>query len=271
MAFIDDETSVSDSAPVELYTFTTNQGVFRRTSYDVDVIHGGNTFTAVPMQRTTIDVNADNRAQEVGVDLPASDILVVGHLPVLPGTFTCLLQRKQLVSGEVVTVWDGAVTAITVKDLVASLLIPSTMDSILSAPVPSVYFQTFCNHPLYGVRCQMQRTDFDLATTITAVSGLNVTVASVGGNPDGYYVGGDVLRSADSERRLIRAQAGTTLTLSLPFPATVSLPYAVTLFAGCDHTMKTCVEKFDNGINFGGHPYISVAFVAATRLRETVK
>lgn len=271
MAWIDDEKSVSDSAPVELYTFTTNAGVFRRTSYDEDVIHGGNTFVAVPLMRTTVEVNATSQAQELNVEMLLSDVLVRNSLPILPSTFTCLLQRKQLVSGEVQTIWDGVVTSITVKGLKATLRVPSTMDDALGAAIPSAYFQTKCNHVLYDARCGMVRTNFDLATTITSVSGLTVIVASTGGNASPYYVGGDILRTADNERRLIVAQNGNTLTLNLPFPPTVSLPASVTLFAGCDHTMPTCVSKFANGINFGGHPYISVDFVAATRLREIIK
>lgn len=269
MAFIDDEKSVSDSAPVELYTFTTNAGTFRRTSYDVDVIHGGNTFTAVPMERSSIEPNATDQAQEVTVSLPASDPVVRNHLlGILPRTFTCLVQRKQLVSGEVKTIWDGVVTAITVRDRTAELRIPSAMEDALAASVPSAYFQEFCNHLLYDVRCGIDRLNFDLITAITSASGMTVTVASVGSNPDNYYRGGEVLRTADNDRRTILLQQGNVLTLNAPFPPTVGFPAAVTLYAGCDHTVETCLAKFSNTLNFGGHPYISVRFVAATRLRE---
>jgi hypothetical protein len=64
---------------------------------------------------------------------------------------------------------------------------------------------------------------------------------------------------------------GTTLTLDAPFPPSVTLPAAVTLFAGCDHTVRTCLSKFDNVLNFGGHPYISIAFISASRLTEIIK
>lgn len=271
MAFLDDEKSISSSSPVELYTFTTNAGIFRRTSTNVDVVHGGNTFTAIPITRSQVEGTTTEQAQEMHITLPLSDVIVRNSLPVLPSTFTFLLQRKQLVSGEVETLWDGTVVSIQVQARTATLLVPSVMDAALTSIVPSAYFQPKCNHALYDPRCTKLRTDFDVATTITAVSGLTVTVASVGGNPDGWFAAGDVLRTADNDRRLIKAQVGTTLTLSMPFPPTVSLPAAVTLFAGCDLSMKTCVQKYANGLNFGGHPYISANFVAATRLRESIK
>ena len=30
----------------------------------------------------------------------------------------------------------------------------------------------------------------------------------------------------------------------------------MSIFAGCDRTFETCKDKFSNGINFGGCPYI---------------
>ena len=30
----------------------------------------------------------------------------------------------------------------------------------------------------------------------------------------------------------------------------------VDVFAGCDHTVDTCDQKFDNVINYGGWPYV---------------
>jgi len=271
MAFDDDELSVSDSAPVELYTFVTNTGTYRLTSYDANVIHLGNTYLSVPMVRTSVETDAANMAKEVFVELPVSDPVIRNHLPAMPRTFTLEILRKQLVSGETRVLWQGVVTSITASGLVAKVRSPGLADDALSTPVPSAFFQSTCNHILYDLRCGKLRTDFDLVTTVTAVSGRNVTVASIGGNPDGFFVGGDVLRAADSDRRLIKAQSGTTLTLDAPFPPTIALPASVTLFAGCDHTIRTCRDKFDNVLNFGGHPYISVAFVVASRLTEIVK
>lgn len=268
MAFIDDEKSISDSAPVELYTFITNTGTFRRTSLNADVVYSGNTYTAVPLMRTRVEVNATDQAQELVIDLPASDVLVKNHVPILPDTFTCLVQRKQLVSGEVQTIWDGVVTSLTVKGRTASLRIPSTMDDALAVSVPSAYFQTTCNHILYDTRCGFERGTFSMTTSVVSVSGSTVTVASVGGNPDSWFPGGDLVRLTDSTKRLILRQEGLVLTLSMPLPATVVLPYSVSIAPGCDHTIKTCRSKFSNQLNFGGHPYISPFFVAATRLRE---
>lgn len=266
MTFIDDEKSVSDNAPVELYTFVTNVGTFRRTSLNVDHVHGGNTYTAVPMMRTHVEVNATDQAQELVIDLPASDPVVKGHLPILPGTFTCLVQRKQLVSGEVQTIWDGKVTSLTVKGRTASMRVPSIMDDALATSIPSAYFQVPCNHVLYDSRCRINRGFFTDAANVVSASGSTVTISVVA--TDQSYRGGDIVRTADGESRLIIDQIGAVLTLNRPFPATVTIPYAVGVVPGCDHTVKTCRDKFGNVLNFGGHPYISILFVAATRLRE---
>ena len=270
MAFIDDEKSVSDSAPVELYTFVTNVGTFRRTSLNIDVIHGGNTYAAVPLMRTRVEVNATDQAQEIVIDLPASDAVVKNHMPILPDTFTCLVQRKQLVSGQVQTIWDGLATSITVKGRVASMRIPSVMDDALSTPIPSAYFQVVCNHILYDARCRFSRGTFGMITTVISASGSTVTLSSDGGNQDQWFRGGDLLRVADGTRRLILDHTGDVLTLARPLPS-MAFPYSVDIAPGCDHTIRTCRDKFNNVLNFVGHPYTSVQFVTASRLREKLR
>jgi uncharacterized phage protein (TIGR02218 family) len=271
MAFDDDEKSISDSAPVELYTFTTNGAVYRRTSYDANVIHDGNTYVAVPMMRTSVVVGGADQAEEIFISMPVSDLVVRNHLASMPRLFELEIRRKQLVSGETRVLWQGVVTSITASGLDGKLRSPGLRDDPLAAPVPSAYFQSMCNHVLYDPRCGKLRTAFQVVTSVTSISGRNVTVATVDGKPDTFFPGGDILRSVDSDRRMIKAQAGNILTLDAPFPPTVALPYTVTLFAGCDHSITTCKTKFDNVLNFGGHPYISTAYVFASRLIEIVR
>ena len=54
---------------------------------------------------------------------------------------------------------------------------------------------------------------------------------------------------------LVLEQDGDDLTLVLPFHEDV-LSEDVSVYAGCDHTIATCLAKFANDINFGGCPYV---------------
>lgn len=275
MAFADDEKSVSSSAPVELYTFTLPTITYRLTNYDTDFVFGGNTYSAIPMQRTAVEGSAAEQAQEIVVTLPSSTPVVRNHVfGVIPREMFLEVRRVQLVSGESSVVWDGKVTSVSVGTedgkSVARLRVPSVMDEAMSAQVPSAHYQRLCNHILYDARCRVLRTSFDVVASVTAVSGVTVTVSTVGGNPDAWFRAGEVVRTSDGERRLVTKHFGTTLTLNAPFSAVV-LPFAVTLFAGCDHTVHTCRDKFSNVVNFGGHPYISADFVSLSRLVQAPK
>ncbi len=59
--------------------------------------------------------------------------------------------------------------------------------------------------------------------------------------------------------RTVKGHDGTVLTLTQPFPQGVfpaSGTQAVVLQAGCDKTLKTCVQKFANRTNFRGFPFV---------------
>ena len=64
------------------------------------------------------------------------------------------------------------------------------------------------------------------------------------------------MRTPDNvDHRLIVDQSGDTLTVQFAFfesPAGKNM----SVFAGCDHQLTTCQQKFSNLPNFGGHPYL---------------
>jgi len=268
MAFEDDEESVSASAPIELISFTLPTTSYHYTSHDSDFVFLGDTYEAVPIQRGSIEVTVAEEASELIINMPASLDVVGQHVfGIQPKEFFCRVRRYQQVSGQNVIFWEGNVTSIKVVGRRAEMRIPSLTSEALATQVPSVYFQTECNHTLYDTRCRKLRTDFDTATNVTSATALTVTVTSTGSFP---LVGGEIERTADGERRTIMAVSSTTLTLNAPFPPQ-TLPWAVTLFAGCDHTVKMCRDTFDNVDNFGGHPFIPLSYLTKTLLLERTK
>jgi hypothetical protein len=79
----------------------------------------------------------------------------------------------------------------------------------------------------------------------------------MGGQPSQWATFGEVIRLSDGERRGILDQTGTTLTLDVPFRELV-VGDALQVWAGCDLTIETCLAKFGNVPNFGGHPDIGI-------------
>lgn len=265
MPFDDFELSVEDSEPIELYTFVAPSLTRRLTSYHRDVDFGGNTFLATPTSRSNlqiVDVHEDQF--DATVEVPASDPMAQHYANgVAPREVSCLIQRYQPAAGVALQMWFGYVESLSFKGRMASWRVPSGVAEALELDCPSVVTSRLCQHILYDARCSKLRTDFDVATTVSAISPDGKTITTVGSVPAAisgvaWALHGELLHGPTSERRTITAQpALNQFTLQCEFGGGVggvSIGDAVTIFAGCDHSRTQCRVKFANVINFGGHP-----------------
>jgi hypothetical protein len=262
MTFAADETGLQTSKPIELYTFATPAVTYRhvanrRSSYSF----GGNTYTPLDIDREEIITTpVPNDIPEVLVTMPASAQFVKDNaFGLQPRTMTVTITRVQQISGVGLQWWSGVVAAITVEGRWAKIRSPSSLDDPFKTSLSRVVCATLCNHSLYDARCTIARAGFTVNTTVNgAPVGRTLVVAAIGGNPDQWAKNGEVVHTASGERRAIKSQVGTTLQLSYAFRSIANLD-AVSVYAGCDHTVKTCRDKFANVSNFGGHPRIPIA------------
>ena len=265
MTWLDDERSVQLSRPVELYRFTTPGAVFLYTSHVVDVIHGGETYTALPMGRGNVEISPVDPAQ-LAIKLPVSTglvqhILLGGKPP--PERIDCIVLRYQPTGGSTMQIAEGPVMGWPMRGRECELRVSNRMAEALQTEVGSRRISSQCNHGLYDARCRVDRLDFDWPTTITAIDGRVVSIDTIGALPDDYhlddwFLGGEMVTAEGERRRIVHVVSDPVLlsadvTLEAEFrTATVSM--AVTLYAGCDHSVDTCLVKFDNVVHFGGHP-----------------
>ena len=267
MTFTDVETSVHDGRPIELYRFISPTTTYRYTSAGQTFVLDGEVFQAQPIQRNAMQGASQDDSPtldiEISIDAPVIQDFAFG---VSENSLRMELLRSHGTPATTALQWEGDVTAISVSGRLGRIRVPSRFGSNLVVPVPSVYFQSQCNHSLYDSRCQIARAGFRQATQVDVVNQTSVSVLDVGGQPDQWYQGGELLRSSDGERRLIVSQIGLSLTLNFPF-RTLELGDAVEIFAGCDRTAPTCRDKFSNIENFGGHPLIPLLNVFEAGLR----
>jgi len=79
------------------------------------------------------------------------------------------------------------------------------------------------------------------------------------GSDSGYFDFGLITFTSglnDDLSMEIKAYAVGQITLHLPMPYTVAAGDAYTLRAGCDKSLATCRDRYDNVVNFRGEPYI---------------
>lgn len=271
MAYYDDESSTQLGAPVELYDFTAPTTSYRYTSGPASVVYSSNTYTPVSgLSREAVGTASTQSGTALLVRLAVSSGVVQAFgFGSPPRSLRLRVYRQQPNSGTYQTIWDGAVVACRSLGEVAELRSVSQVGARLSTVLPSLSVQRRCQHFLYDARCKVVRASFEVSTTVSSFAANVVTVASVGGNPDGWFGnGGEIERVSDGERRMIYTQVGAVLTLSAPFP-TLANGDSVKIWAGCDHqhvvTINSsgvqvasghCLDKFNNVQNFGGHPTV---------------
>lgn len=263
VTFDTDEKSIQASQPIELFTFTLAGSVIGAyTSYSRDVVYSGTTYKAKQVRRDSIQIaSADGDVPALLVEVAVNDPVVQAFIGVgvPPQNLQVTVVRLQQLSGATEQQWSGYVTQCSVRARTASLTVTALTDTTISTQIPKVVVARFCNHVLYDQFCTVSRASFLYTTTIASLTGTSLTVPSIFGHPDQFFRYGEVQHVVTKERRTITSQVGTLLMLDVAFPTTVSGAGAdpnLQMFVGCDHAVNTCVSKFNNVVNFGGHPHI---------------
>jgi uncharacterized phage protein (TIGR02218 family) len=132
----------------------------------------------------------------------------------------------------------------------------SPMDS-LDCPLPGFRVGAPCNHALYGAGCGLNPADWATAGVIDSMDGAQVSLSVDPGKSLNWFAGGHLTTGsgADAEWRTILSSDGVVLMLNRPLLA-AQPGDALTAHAGCSHLPEDCRDKFDNFVNYGGHPLL---------------
>lgn len=261
MSYTERETSLSSGQPIECYEFVGTYSSYRYTSGDRNITVNSKLFTPLPIRRTNIKAGThDEDGLDVQLEFPSTSKLAKDHaFAITPPKLLLTIYRVHVgddYNNDYVIYWTGPVSSITVEMELAKVRIPSIFGNALAGEIPSVYYQGPCNHVLFDSGCKLSKAAHSVLTTIVDIEGLSVTIASKGGFPDGYFVGGVLTLTDTNESRMITAHADTLLGLSYPL-GRAAAGAAVQVTAGCDHAFQGhCKSRFNNTINFGGFPFI---------------
>lgn len=290
--FDSDERSSSRNRPIYLFTIVTPTVTYRHTSHPLAVPFGGNTFTPLTIDCGATQLGNDPSVDEQTITLPVSHPLVQSYagtgIPELLVTVT--VQRLQAASGVAQQVFTGTAQSLSLDQYTATIRCPALTADALKIQLPVVGATRICNHRLFDGRCAPAgggqwppdgpsgsggpaQALHTITDTIDSVStdGLTIVMApsTSGGlntKPDGWAAIGriavgaasvlaGIIQSSDNQRRIL-TQIGTTITLAVPFPGLMA-GTDVAIEAGCLHDIATCISKFNNQLNFGGHPKMS--------------
>lgn len=121
-------------------------------------------------------------------------------------------------------------------------------------------YQRTCDAVLGDARCKVALAGFTSTGTVSSVAeGRRMMVTGLSNDTSGYYsLGVLTFTSGDNNGLKFDVKSHSPGLIDLwsvpPFSVTVGTTFSVV--AGCDKKRDTCINKFNNVINFQGFPYI---------------
>jgi uncharacterized phage protein (TIGR02218 family) len=165
------------------------------------------------------------------------------------------LTRYHEGDGNAIVAWVGRIVNIGFDGFSAEVYCESIHTSFRHPTGRRVY-QINCPHVLYGASCGVTQSSYKLTTTLSAISGLDITSTDFGLEVDGYYSGGIVELTSGGlvTKRFVTNHVGNVITLNLALTGAY-VGVSVDAYPGCDHSTTACNSKFSNILNYGGQPF----------------
>jgi len=277
MSFLTQETSNYDGAPIELYEFKRQlatigpsginpSGSFetttRFTSFETDVVVNSNNYTSEYIQRSSIIIATDSKRAPLTITLPLdvelfrqyvfspiSDVLAVEVLR---------YHSTDTPTPQVVSLWKGRVSDVSFDGQDRIKVRCESQATQLSRFSLRRTFSPLCPYDLYDAdTCKISSalgSPHRLDVTATVFEPTKLWANALSGDT---FTGGFVyIRRGVNEydKHSIAVHSGNQVTLETPVENPETFMDCVFL-AGCDRSLTTCINKFQNEENYGGFPY----------------
>lgn len=137
--------------------------------------------------------------------------------------------------------------------------VKSLLNLLAQQQMPRRLYQAACTHVFGDAMCGFNRAS--MAASITAQAGSNqaVIVTTLSPSPPALYDQGTMIAASGAnagQTRTIVQLSGGNIRLLKAWLEPVAIGDAFELLPGCDHTLTTCQNSFNNLSHFGGFPYI---------------
>lgn len=291
--FLEEWSPLTNAAQCDLYTITLVGGEVLRFSGYQRAVRAPAPETDTPLITFPLGppVNRTSTTLKVGVevDVIKIEIFANGHELVLNGGSLTWQQiaKTGLFDGAYCDVWRcfmspprtvigtlrwfyGRVADLEIGRTKIVMQVKSLLDQ-LNVQMPRRMFQASCTHVFGDEMCGYNRTLGENAlgvstgkgaSTITTITGTvqsQLHYAGAAPNPSTLYDNGTVIGATGAntgyKRTITRVLDGIVYILD-PWVFPITIGDTFTLLPGCDHTLDTCDEVFDNLDRFGGFPYV---------------
>ena len=255
MNFQQKEAEEQQSDSFETYCFVNDTDTWYFTSYSENITIGAITYTAVPIKRSSFNVDLVQGVVRCNIQAPVTTFFAqyIASYPIIPVTVEInKYYMDDLTTGRLK--FYGTVKGITIQKRIASAECVSSMDE-LNRKIPRVIVQSLCNNALGDDICEyvvaaVAVTVLDISTDGTVLTLTNI--APLANWYGGYKYG---IITFNNDQRLVTGQVDDQVSIHFPF-RDLAVGSVVNISIGCDKRAYVCRWKFNNLNNFVGMPYV---------------
>lgn len=256
----------------DLYTITLVGGlVLRYSAAPTALFANGYTFALGPkFERSKTKIVIGTQVDELEVKIYTEPTDLIGGLPFLQAAWQgeldgALLQLERAfmatygdTSPGTVVLFAGRISDIECTRTGIDLKCRSHLE-LLNIQMPRRLWQSSCTHTFGDAMCRFDRSSMQLTFAAEPGSTQAQVATSVGPTPANLYVQGTITgvtgANTGSSRTIANMGSGW-VSVKLPFLSSVVTGDRFQLLPGCDRTLATCTNVFNNATHFGGFPFI---------------
>ena len=120
-------------------------------------------------------------------------------------------------------------------------------------------YSSSCRAEFADKYCQIKEEKYISSGAVTHLAGNNSFLDSLREEPDDYFTKGILtfVSGVNKGRKYNITQfRDKKITLEFIFALKITIGDQYKIIAGCDKSIDSCINKFNNAINFRGEPYV---------------
>lgn len=245
------ERSLDLGRPEELYEFSVAGTTWRYTSSSRPRTLLGQTYTPIArLRRTAMKQSKDGGDDSMKITIPYDHELAAQFKIIVPARRmdVRILKRHRGDGDEFAISWIGRVRGCGWQGGETATLECDGYNSMFKRAGLRLNYGPLCPHMVYGPGCNVDRDQFRVDGTVISSTRDTITCAAFASKPSGWFRLGYV--EFGLYFYMISHHVGDTVTVFSGIEVdSANPPLTVTAYAGCDNTIDTCWDTFNNGLN----------------------
>ncbi len=240
---------------IELYEFTCGQTQYLYASGTEAIPFAGKSYKPEFITRSDLSSSPDIAKDVLTITLHPDSKLALDLFVGMPDNATKLVIYAGNYAGSYSQIWQGFITGVHFSYSNTTYVCELSLETIASRMERQGLvrnYQITCPHVLYSSFCGANRSNARVTEKVIEASSYTLNMEN--SYASNMFAGGEVVSLDMRVRRFVIQSSGRTLTTDRPHNFRVGENVFVT--KGCDKTWQTCVGRFGNGINYGGHRWI---------------